>query len=83
MKATGLPPGLRPGYATDAAPARGVADAAASRREGERERGQDSRLRNVRSRSEVHSVRNVGGGQAAELATYVVETGKPFIVLAE
>ena len=31
----------------------------------------------------VHSVRNVGSGPAAELATYVVEKGKPFIVLAE
>jgi quercetin dioxygenase-like cupin family protein len=31
----------------------------------------------------VHSVRNVGNGTAAELATYVVEKGKPFIVLAE
>jgi quercetin dioxygenase-like cupin family protein len=31
----------------------------------------------------VHAVRNVGEGEAAELATYVVEEGKPFIVLAE
>jgi len=31
----------------------------------------------------VHSVRNVGSGNAAELATYVVEKGKPFIVLAD
>jgi quercetin dioxygenase-like cupin family protein len=31
----------------------------------------------------IHSVRNVGDGSAAELATYVVEKGKPFIVLAE
>jgi quercetin dioxygenase-like cupin family protein len=31
----------------------------------------------------VHSVRNVGGGKAVELATYVVEQGKPFLVLAE
>ena len=31
----------------------------------------------------VHSVRNVGSGTAAELATYIVEKGKPFIVLAE
>jgi len=29
----------------------------------------------------VHAVRNVGTGNAAELATYVVEKGKPFIVL--
>jgi len=27
----------------------------------------------------VHSVRNVGGGRASELATYVVEKGKPII----
>jgi len=27
----------------------------------------------------VHAVRNVGSGNAAELATYVVEKGKPFI----
>jgi len=31
----------------------------------------------------VHSVRNVGGGDAAELATYFVEKGKPFIVVVE
>jgi len=30
-----------------------------------------------------HSVRNVGSGNAAELATYVVEEGKPFLVLVE
>ena len=30
----------------------------------------------------VHSARNVGPGAAAELATYVVEKGKPLIVLA-
>ena len=28
----------------------------------------------------VHSARNVGGGNAAELATYVVEKGKPLVV---
>jgi len=28
----------------------------------------------------VHSVRNVGSGNAAELATYIVEKGKPLIV---
>jgi quercetin dioxygenase-like cupin family protein len=28
----------------------------------------------------VHAVRNVGSGNAAELATYVVEKGKPFLV---
>lgn len=27
----------------------------------------------------VHSARNVGGGQAVELATYVVEPGKPLV----
>jgi quercetin dioxygenase-like cupin family protein len=31
----------------------------------------------------VHAVRNVGTGNAAELATYVVEKGKPFLVLVE
>ena len=31
----------------------------------------------------VHSVRNVGSGNAAELATYVVEKGKPFLVIVE
>jgi quercetin dioxygenase-like cupin family protein len=31
----------------------------------------------------VHSVRNVGGGNAAELATYIVEKGKPLLVLVE
>lgn len=31
----------------------------------------------------VHAVRNAGGGNAAELATYVVERGKPVISLAE
>lgn len=30
----------------------------------------------------IHSVRNVGSGNAAELATYVVEKGKPLVVLA-
>jgi quercetin dioxygenase-like cupin family protein len=29
----------------------------------------------------VHAVRNVGSGNAAELATYVVEKGKPIITL--
>lgn len=27
----------------------------------------------------VHSARNVGGGRAAELATYIVEPGKPLV----
>jgi quercetin dioxygenase-like cupin family protein len=31
----------------------------------------------------VHSIRNVGDGNAAELATYVVEKGKPFLVIVE
>jgi len=31
----------------------------------------------------IHSVRNVGSGTAAELATYIVEKGKPFIELAD
>jgi quercetin dioxygenase-like cupin family protein len=30
----------------------------------------------------IHSARNVGAGHAAELATYVVEKGKPLVVLA-
>jgi quercetin dioxygenase-like cupin family protein len=29
----------------------------------------------------VHAVRNVGDGNAAELATYVIENGKPLITL--
>ena len=31
----------------------------------------------------VHSARNIGTGRAAELATYIVEKGKPLVVLAE
>ena len=31
----------------------------------------------------IHAVRNVGSGNAAELATYVVEKGKPFPVVVE
>ena len=31
----------------------------------------------------VHSVRNVGTGNGVELATYVVEKGKPFLVVVE
>ena len=31
----------------------------------------------------VHAVRNVGKGNGAELATYLVEKGKPLLVLAE
>jgi quercetin dioxygenase-like cupin family protein len=30
-----------------------------------------------------HSVRNVGAGNAAELATYVIEKGKPFLVVVD
>jgi quercetin dioxygenase-like cupin family protein len=29
----------------------------------------------------IHAVRNVGSGNAAELATYVVEKGKPLVEL--
>ena len=31
----------------------------------------------------IHAVRNVGSDNAAELATYVVEKGKPLLTLAE
>jgi quercetin dioxygenase-like cupin family protein len=31
----------------------------------------------------IHAVKNVGTANAAELATYVVEKGKPLLVLAE
>jgi quercetin dioxygenase-like cupin family protein len=31
----------------------------------------------------VHAVRNVGTGTATELATYVVETGKPLLTVAQ
>ena len=31
----------------------------------------------------IHEVRNVGSGNAAELATYIVEKGKPLVVLAK
>jgi quercetin dioxygenase-like cupin family protein len=31
----------------------------------------------------IHSARNVGSGDGAELATYIVEKGKPLVVLAE
>jgi quercetin dioxygenase-like cupin family protein len=31
----------------------------------------------------VHAVRNVGSGKAAELATYIVEKGKPALDIAE
>jgi len=31
----------------------------------------------------IHAVRNVGTGNAAELATYVVEKGKPLITVVD
>jgi quercetin dioxygenase-like cupin family protein len=31
----------------------------------------------------IHSARNVGTGRAAELATYIVEKGKPLVVLSK
>jgi quercetin dioxygenase-like cupin family protein len=31
----------------------------------------------------IHAVKNVGSGNAAELATYVVEKGKPILTLVE
>jgi hypothetical protein len=31
----------------------------------------------------VHAVRNVGDGNAAELATYFVEKGEPFLVVVD
>jgi mannose-6-phosphate isomerase-like protein (cupin superfamily) len=31
----------------------------------------------------IHAARNVGSGNGAELATYVVEKGKPLITLVE
>jgi quercetin dioxygenase-like cupin family protein len=31
----------------------------------------------------IHSAKNVGAGNGAELATYVVEKGKPLVVIAE
>jgi quercetin dioxygenase-like cupin family protein len=31
----------------------------------------------------IHAAKNVGGGNGAELATYVVEKGKPLVVMAE
>jgi quercetin dioxygenase-like cupin family protein len=29
----------------------------------------------------VHSAKNIGAGEARELATYIVEKGKPLVVL--
>ena len=31
----------------------------------------------------IHAVKNVGSGNAAELATYIVEKGKPLVVLVK
>jgi len=31
----------------------------------------------------IHAAKNVGSGNAAELATYIVEKGKPLVVLAK
>ena len=31
----------------------------------------------------IHEVRNVGNGNAAELATYIVEKGKPLVVVVQ
>jgi quercetin dioxygenase-like cupin family protein len=31
----------------------------------------------------IHTVKNVGSGNAAELATYIVEKGKPLVVLGQ
>ena len=31
----------------------------------------------------VHTVKNIGTGNAAELATYIVEKGKPFLVVID
>jgi quercetin dioxygenase-like cupin family protein len=31
----------------------------------------------------INAVKNVGSGNAAELATYIVEKGKPFLVVVE
>jgi hypothetical protein len=45
-------------------------------------RRRDSRALTVPAGA-VHAVRNVGSGNAAELATYVVEKGKPLLTLAE
>ena len=30
----------------------------------------------------IHAAKNVGSGNAAELATYIVEKGKPLVALA-
>ena len=31
----------------------------------------------------IHSAKNIGNGNAAELATYIVEKGKPLLVMSE
>ena len=50
--------------------------------------GQPTRTYNARDALTVpagiiHAVRNVGSGNAAELATYVVEKGKPLITVVD
>ena len=37
----------------------------------------------IEGRETIHEVRNVGSGNAAELATYVVEKGKPLFTLVK
>jgi hypothetical protein len=51
----------------------GVPDRRGGAKDRERRRGPDGPA------EAVHAVRNVGDGNAAELATYVVEKGKPLI----
>jgi hypothetical protein len=44
----------------------------------------DLRRRNLLLPPETtHAVKNVGSGNAAELATYLVEEGKPFLVVLD
>ena len=31
----------------------------------------------------IHAAKNIGSGNAAELATYIVEKGKPLVVLGQ
>jgi quercetin dioxygenase-like cupin family protein len=31
----------------------------------------------------IHAVKNIGSGNAAELATYIVEKGKPLLTVAQ
>jgi hypothetical protein len=37
----------------------------------------------LRQATAFHAVKNVGSGNAAELATYIVERGTPFLVVVE